>query len=480
MYVEELPEEEVCAQELSVKGLWVTELCVKELYVRRVLREGDLDAKVSCVATGRWRRAMSCHTCHTKGTSRRPSAPPEPPPKVPRLPHKSTNDGTKYHACHKKRCLPYKRTRQSYVWQSCVKERCVKVVWKHCAWKSCVWQSCVWKSCVICVGKLCVKELCERCVWKNMCVQTEDYFSPQDWLFSWYFRPIPFQDLNMGFTPQRTSFSFKKMRINDQPWGFLWIFITFFFFSLKPNSFPIHFFFNTAPMARFTHRISQDLPKVGRRHRWHLNLQDRIALREGALRQRQVAQPDDAHGDQTWLPRRLPLQKTRRSEKNVRNRCFMMFTFHWDKKWLRVSSRKKVKHVKRAIWCYMMLYDAIWCYMMLYDVIWCYIWCYMMLYDAIWVSAKRNFCSNPLISLISLEEYLKQRKHSQDSSSWTGNPWRISLVHHELGGKRSSGASDWSGDFESPRFRLHMLNSCEFLGIFIPSRPQTIQTIQIC
>jgi hypothetical protein len=44
MYVEELPEEEVCAQELSVKGLWVTELCVKELYVRRVLREGDLDA----------------------------------------------------------------------------------------------------------------------------------------------------------------------------------------------------------------------------------------------------------------------------------------------------------------------------------------------------------------------------------------------------------------------------------------------------
>ena len=33
----------LCAR-VSVKGLWVTELCVKELYVRRVLREGDLDA----------------------------------------------------------------------------------------------------------------------------------------------------------------------------------------------------------------------------------------------------------------------------------------------------------------------------------------------------------------------------------------------------------------------------------------------------
>ena len=243
--------------------------------------------------------------------------------------------------------------------------------------------------------------------------------------------------------PKNYSFSFED---EDQTWDF------YVFSQAFPKLF-FPYFFNTAPMAHH--------PSSGPRHRWHLNLQHRIALREAvAIRQRQVAQPDDAHGDQTWLPRRLPLQnnrdpKTEDISENtdifVRNRCFMMFTFHWDRSGLEFPVERRANE----------LYDAI--------------WCYMMLYDAIWVSAKRNFCSNHLISLISLEEYLKQRKQSQDSSSWTGNPWRISLVHHELVRKRPSGASDWSGYFESPRFRLHMVNSCEFLGIFIPSRPQTIQ-----
>ena len=47
-------------------------------------------------------------------------------------------------------------------------------------------------------------------------------FPLKNWLFSWYFRPIPFQDLNMGFTPQRTIVSVSKMRIKHG------IFILFF------------------------------------------------------------------------------------------------------------------------------------------------------------------------------------------------------------------------------------------------------------
>ena len=120
--------------------------------------------------------------------------------------------------------------------------------------------------------------------------------------------------------PKNYSFSFED---EDQTWDF------YVFSQAFPKLFFPHFF-NTAPMAHH--------PSSGPRHRWHLNLQHRIALREAvAIRQRQVAQPDDAHGDQTWLPRRLPLQnnrdpKTEDISENtdifVRNRCFMMFTFH--------------------------------------------------------------------------------------------------------------------------------------------------------